>query len=233
MKDRFTLRIAVLLICLGCVLTKALAQSSQCAQNLFCQLNLEAESSGPADIHKYSQDLVELIVPQPAGEESARQLTDRLADRLAKAEQAVRVGNGDLVSETTVVQAFNDMMRDIGAPRSYWASEENLHSFRAHALAIAAFPSLLTAGRNSSNCSPGEAVFLIHLLISNNGQLPDHLLDDVVANTNAPVTVPAANSIAPVSVHHGAEGLIFSFSAQRNRQAVSRLFEGMAKTMGF
>lgn len=59
-------------------------QSPHCAQILFCVFNQEVAASDTARIHKYNGDLIGLIVPNPAGEDSIRQITNRPADRLAK-----------------------------------------------------------------------------------------------------------------------------------------------------
>jgi hypothetical protein len=63
-----------------------------CAQNLFCLFNQEAAATDPEGIHKYSEDLIEAIVPNPAGDDSVRQFTNDLVDRLTKAEQTSRPG---------------------------------------------------------------------------------------------------------------------------------------------
>lgn len=48
--------------------------------------NQKAEASDPAGIHKYSEDLIGLIVPPEAG----KVVTEPLANRLAQAEQMAR-----------------------------------------------------------------------------------------------------------------------------------------------
>jgi hypothetical protein len=110
--------------------------------------------------------LIESVVPDvPKGVEKAT--INKLAKRLAKAEFAARSGRGKLVPEAAVAQAFNDLMSGIGAPLTWHADEAAIRKFRARAAALHAVPVLLTADRNGTNCSPGEAIFLLQLLISN------------------------------------------------------------------
>jgi len=70
-------------------------------------------------------------------------------------------------------------MQEVGAPPTLRADEASLRRFREHAVSIKAFPALFTAGRNGTNCNPGEAFFLLYLLISNDGALYEKNLDTV------------------------------------------------------
>lgn len=210
-------------------------QPPHCAQNLFCLLNQEAAANNAAGIHKYSEDLIGLVVFNPAHKDSLRRLRNELADRVAKAEQAARAGDGALVPEANVVQAFNDLMQEIGAPSSVKADVAAVHSFREHAASIKAFPALLTENRNGTSCNPGEAVFLLSLLISDDG---------VLYNGDA---ATAQELMRPQGQQGGAGGgsafriesgpdswrLLSSFPSDHSRAATIALFDHMADTLGF
>ncbi|MFZ1085233.1 MAG: hypothetical protein WAN35_09735 [Terracidiphilus sp.] len=201
--------------------------------------NQEAEASDPAGIRKYSGDLVELIVNDPVGISYVdHRFGNHLANRLAKAEEAARAGKEKLVPETAVVKAYNEVIRMIGAPQSYQANEEDLQRFRARTISLHVFPALFTANRNGTNCYPGEAVFLFHLLISNNGQLSENLVDsmaglqrlaDMAAEPGASSRIDARNVAVLVQLRQGAEGSLFSYCSQCPHHATA-LFNGMAKT---
>lgn len=199
MKTTMMLGVLALLVCQGRAQSNAGTQPPHCAQILFCLFNQEAAATDSAGIHKYSEDLIGLVVPNPAGDDFARQIASRLAGRLASAEQAARAGNGRLVPEAAVVRAFNDLMRGIGAPPSYLASEGNLHKFREHAASIKAFPALFSADRNGRNCDPGEAIFLLDQLISGNGTLLEGNLDSAMALMHRAVRETGAGA-APTSL---------------------------------
>jgi hypothetical protein len=190
-----------------------------CAQILFCQFNQEAAATNSVGIHKYSEDLVGAILPNPTDDEAVRRLLSRLADRIANAEQAARSGNGRLVPEATVVKSFNSLMREVGAPSSLRTDEAALHGFREHAISIKAFHMLFSADRNGTSCNPGEAVFLLSLLISNEGKLPEQLLDSAAIQMRLdgqqsggglsfatagmePLGSTASGSISSYSSHH-------------------------------
>jgi len=211
------------------------AQPSHCAQILFCLFNQEAAASDPTGIHKYSEDLVGAIVPNPAGEDSARQLTNRLADRLASAEQAARAGSGKLVPEAAVVKAFNDLMQEVGAPLSMRASEASVHGFREHAASIKAFPALFSAGRNGAKCNPGEAVFLLSLLLSDNGALYEGNLDSAVAlmQWDGRNTRDGAQSQRRRRIRFECGNLLSWYSLHHNRKAAIALFDQMTTILGF
>ncbi len=208
-----------------------------CAQILFCLFNREAAASDSAGIHKYSEDLVGAIVPNPVGDGSVRRLTDHLADRLANAEQAARAGNGRLIPEAAVVKAFNDLMQEIGAPSSMRASEASVHGFREHAVAIKAFPALFTAARNGANCYPGEAAFLLYLLTSDNGMLLKGNLDSEVALMQMNSQSTESSSVFLTGhmevLGPSASILISSYSSHHDLNATIALFNHAADILGF
>jgi hypothetical protein len=140
-------------------------------------LNREAEASDPAGIHQYSEDLLGLVVPDRVGYSYLNALTARLA----KAEQLAREGKGKLIPDAEIVRVFNALMRKIGAPSAFKADEAGLREFRARSIAVHTFPALLSANRNGTNCNPAEAVYLLHLLLWNDGILSERLMDDLAA----------------------------------------------------
>ncbi len=251
MKKKYVTGVAALLICLGCASSRASQVSPLCPHIQFCLFDQEAAVNDPAGIHKYSRDLVDLVLPNqmiygrsPSGrmEEFEHELLGEdyaadLADRLARAEQTARTGNGRLVPEASVVKAFNDLMQGIAAPPSMRADIAAIHSFREHAASLKAFPALLSADRNGTNCNPGEAVFLLYLLLSNNSQLSERTLDEAVTLMQE-VGQGTGRSQARMStklvqsVGTGAEGLLSSYSL-RHRHAAESLFKHVAQTLGF
>lgn len=208
-------------------------QPPHCAQNLFCLFNQEAAANDAAGVHKYSEDLIGLIVFNPAHKNYLRRLTNELADHLAEAEQATRAGDGELVPEANVAQAFNDLMQEIGAPSSLRTDVAALHSFREHAASIKAFPALLTENRNGTNCNPGEAVFLLSLLISDNGVLYKGNVD--TAQELIQLHSQQGGGSSAFRIERGPESwrLLSSFPSDHSRSATIALFDHMADKLGF
>jgi hypothetical protein len=195
------------------------------------EFNREAAVSDPAGIHKYSKDLIKLLV-RPEAEDA---YIEPLADRLARTEQMARTGEGKLVAEADVVRAFNELMAGVGAPSSLRADEASMRRYREHAASIKAFPALFSANRNGTNCNPGEAVFLLYLLISNNGVLSEPDLDRAQALThwNGQGAGRSFGVAGMERLDSSASGLISSYSSHRSSDASNALFNHVASILGF
>ena len=143
---------------------------------------------------------------------------------------------GKLVAEADVVRAFNELMTRIGAPASMRTDEASMRRFREHAATIKAFPALLSADRNGSNCNPGEAVFLLHLLISDDGKLYDRNLDTAQERMQ-PYNWQSGGGSGLAVAHmeelgSNASGFLSSYSTH-NRNATIALFNSLAGILGF
>jgi hypothetical protein len=223
------------------------AAGQQPANNAYTgpeQIDRKAAAVNPTGIHVYSLDLIRGVVnpdittyPERANKD--KDLIDSLSNRLANAEQAAREGKGKLVPEADVARAFNELMKRTGAPSSYSADEADIHKFRAHAAELSILPSLLTADRNGINCNPGEAVYLVSLLIGGNGKLPLHELDLIMQFRQSMEAIKqdrgsATNEIrsTPGVQLQGAAAVIISYS-RHHRHATYKLFNDFAQTLGF
>jgi len=214
-------------------------QPPHCAQDLFCLFNQEAAASDPAGIHKYSEDLIGLIVPP----EASKAGFEPLADRLARAEQMARAGKAKLATEADVVRAFNELMTKVGAPSSLRTDEAAMHSFREHAASIKAFRALFSADRNGTNCNPGEAVFLLHLLMSDDGVLYERNLDSAQAlmrmdsqrnrgEADHGIT-GMGHAVGRIGKVQTAQWLLSSYSRSHDPSATNALFNNLAGILGF
>ena len=179
--------------------------------------------------------MIGLIVPNPGGNSSLRQFRSQLADRLAKAEQETRAGTGKLIPEAAVAKAFNELVQEIGAPLSAKTDEMAIHSFREHAASIKAFPTLFSAVRNRTNCNPGESVFLLFLLISDNGVLLKGNLDSAFAlmrwNGQQGGAGAGVARIAPM--YSSTQDLLDRYSSHHNSGADKTLFNHAMNTLNF
>lgn len=194
-------------------------------------LNREAEASDPAGIHQYSEDLLGLVVPDRAGYSYINALTARLAN----AEQLAREGKGKLVPEAEIVRIFNAWMQKIEAPPTFKADEAGIRQFRARSAAVQAFPALISANRNGTNCNPAEAVYLLHLLLWNDGILSEHLMDDLAAFKRGTEQKNGFSVISagPVPLQQSAGVLLSDYSLHHHRSATIKLSNDMARTFGF
>lgn len=221
----FSISVAILFLC-----SQAPAQSALCVHDLFCLFNQEAAASSPAGIHKYSDDLIGLLALPDTG----KSYTNSLANRLAKAEQMARTGKGKLVPEANVALAFNELMKKVGASPAFMTDADSVWSFREYAASHNAFPALFSAKHNGTNCNPGEAVFLLYLLITNNGVLSNQELNlaQSLMRINAQPNV-RRYAIAGMVPSMGATKFIYSYANTHSGDADIALFNHTAKILGF
>lgn len=128
--------------------------------NVGAMLNQDAESSDPAAIHSYAEDLAHFLLPDRVGE----RYLNSFADRLTKAEQEAREGKRQLIPDTQVAEAFDEIAKTTSLP-AMPNSLEALRQLRTDPRIVRKYPALITADRNGTNVSPGEAVYLIAVLL--------------------------------------------------------------------
>jgi hypothetical protein len=147
----------------------------------------------------------------------------------------VREGKGKLIPETEIVRVFNDLMRKIGAPPAFKADEVGVRQFRARSIIVQAFPAILSASRNGTNCNPAEAVYLLHLLLWNDGILSEQLMDDLAAFKRREEQENGLSvlSAGTVPSQKTAGVLLSDYSLQHHRHTTIMLFNSMAQTTGF
>jgi hypothetical protein len=190
-------------------------------------LNKEAKASDAAGIHRYSERLVGLLVPARAGQKYIRSLSDRLAT----AEQLARAGKANLVPEAKVAQAYNDLMRRIGAPASLYSEEAVVHRMR-HDWFVAD-SNLDSVSAHPNDCNPGEAVYLLVALFWNNGG-PHKDPPSTPALGGGTTSSAATGWVSGQPVTDPQAGFVVSsYSAVHSRRANEALFEKVARTLGF
>jgi hypothetical protein len=222
--------LAVALV-IGSALSSQLAaqQSPGCAQDFFCLFNQEAAISNPGEIHRYSHDLIELIVPEEAGKD----YINSLSDRLAKEELAARNGRVKLVPEADVVRSFNEMMRTIGAPPTFAADVASMRRFRVRSATVPFFSALFTTNRNGIDCNPGEAVLLLFLLIENDGGISEHMFDEYAPPQAGGREKRFSVLTGGMQSLPRAKGMLSDYSSKHGRRATAKLFNRAAQTLGF
>ncbi len=187
------------------------SQTPQGAPNPFVTLNKEAEATDLAGLHEYIQRLVGMLAGIDNLDAAYRA---SFTDRLARAELLARKGKRKLISETAIVESFNDLMRRTGAPGSVRADvaevKKSRRGFKNE------LPAIISESRNGEYCNPGEAVWVIESLIENTG-------------TTLPQLNPGPHVLAympPVRVH-----LIQYFSSHSQRESTDAL-DRLAKGLG-
>jgi hypothetical protein len=187
-------------------------------------LNQEAEATDAEGIRKYGKHVIELVVPERAG----KAYIDSLSDRLAQTEEKARVEKKELIPEANIARAFNDLMKQIGAPDSLRTDEGTVRRLRVGQLAISPVPALITVNRNERMCNPGEAVYLLYLLILNNGTIPSALPEGMKASDLPRIRI----SSRPAALGDAFQ-LLSRYSSQRSRTDTLRVFDNVVQTLGF
>ncbi|MGH9604930.1 MAG: hypothetical protein ACRD3N_04445 [Terracidiphilus sp.] len=199
---------------------KLRSQGVSSSRSIVDTLNTEAQANDQDGIHVYCEHLVRLLVNESVSKETVTSLTDRLAI----AERAARRGERPLVSETEVAAAFNNLMGEIGAPKELRTDAPMVHRFRVGPLSRSDVSHLITLNTNGANCNPGEAVFLLYLLIQDNGTVEDHLppgttsvmVPSLMVTEQDPSAPDARRSIYGYAKHHRRSNLadVFNHVAQ-------------------
>ncbi len=130
-------------------------------------LNNEAGASDPEVIHKYSEDLIHWLIGTAAGPEYQASVTDRLA----RAEMKAKQGKRKLISESEIAQAFNQLMRETGAPDTFTADVAAVESARSES--EKRLTALITSKKNGSYCNPGETIYILMILIERVARPPE------------------------------------------------------------
>jgi hypothetical protein len=188
-------------------------------------LNKESQAQDNTGIRSYSEHLVKLLVGNRAGPG----YISYLSDTLAKDEALARAGKKNLVPEIRVAQAYNSLMKQIGAPSSLLSDESAVHRLRSLSAIARPSPTLYSAGRNGSNCYPAEAVFLLNQLIVNNG---GPRRDPAPAPTGS--SRPGVSDYTSLQQSRGPQAwqLIASYSAAHPKNATNSLYDSAAKALG-
>jgi YD repeat-containing protein len=193
--------------------SRMLHSQSVSSRSLVDTLNAEAQAD---DVHPYCEHLIRILV----GDSVSKGTINSLTDRLASAENAARRGERPPISEAEVAAAFNNMMSQIGAPEELRTDASMVHRFRVGPLSRSDISYLITLDRNGANCNPGEGVFLLYLLIQNNGTVEDHLplgmtsvtVPSLMVTEQDPSVPDARRSIYGYAKHHRRSNLVEVFN---------------------
>jgi hypothetical protein len=202
-----------LVVCAGFIPRMALTQLAPKPPDMTDTLNREAEANDLAGIHTYSKHLIQMLPGIRSGGDA---YADSLTDRLARAEMMARHGKRKLISEIEIAKAFNDLMRQTGAPASLRADLDSMVWARAGW--EKQLPALISRERNGTYCDPGESVFILEMLIENVGRPPTPL------SSSGPSVIGPA--MPPARVH------LLQYYASHLRTDDIRLLNDLAKALG-
>jgi hypothetical protein len=156
----------------------------------------------------YARQLTEMFVSPLAGD----LYIDTFAERLSTADMAARRGGRNLVPESAIARAFNDLMSHVRSPLR--TDTNVVHVLRRTLYAVS--PALSTVNSNNSECLPSEAVDVMTQLLTHNGTLEDPCSP----------SIPAEHRCVQ---RYNAEVLISRYTKSHSRSRNAELFDHLAK----
>ena len=187
-------------------------------------LGKEAEiADTPRGAEAYSKHLIKMLV----GNEMGDDFVSTLAVRLAAADLSARRIDRGFVDERTVADAFNELMKRLRGRGSFTIMTDAATVHRLRLGISRASPTLTTVSAHTSTCLPCEAVFLIALLVTNNGAIGEPSLP-----TGAPELLRTTGRRVSAA-NAGASLLLVNFLSSHSNSEDVELFEVLAKYVGF
>jgi hypothetical protein len=181
-------------------------------------------AAAPADnrdaVYEYNDLVVKMVISPRAGDA----FFTSFSQRVSRADLLARGGNRKLISEGTVVQAFNDLMIKVTDPEikgpPLKTNAAIVHQMRLNLQGIS--PDLSSVGAHPSECTPSEAFLLMYWLLH---------IDP--AKAAAELTTKAQPGL---SVHFNGPNypdvLYSHYTESHSHSDTLKLYDQMAKTFG-
>jgi hypothetical protein len=173
--------------------------------------------------NSYAAALTALLVSARPGRKYVKQFTHRLAS----ADLAARIGKQGWVSESAVARAFDDLMGQTAPPPSEQIKTDVSIVHRLRFSLYNTSPDLSSVSSHDDKCLPSEAVFVIALLLWNNGAV-SALSGSIPTPTSKGGYVAVRFSGGP-----DARTQLSRYLATCSRPQVVSLYDRLAQTIGF
>lgn len=179
-------------------------------------------SNSQDGMREYTSHLTKLFI----GDQMGDGYIAAVSRRLAMAELMSRNGKRKWIAESTVVQAFNDLMTAVAA-----AGNKPIHTDTSvvHELRVALYNTstdLSSVNSHESECLPTEAILLMVLLQANNGNL----------NSGGPPALTVSSHGGGVTfsaVDNDARSLLLRYAASHSHPENLKLYDHVTRLMGF
>jgi hypothetical protein len=173
----------------------------------------------------YAADLTGFLISVKA---AGKGYVKKFSQRLASVDLAARRSNQGWVSESAVVQAFNDMMAQVASSPAELIKTDVSVVHRLRYSLYNTSPDLSTVTSHEDKCLPSEAMFVIALLMWNDGAVSRSL--------PGPIPQAAATKgivMLRISTGHEARAQLSRYLAASSRSQVVNLYDRLAQTIGF
>lgn len=174
-------------------------------------------------VRAYSEYLIEMLVPT---QKVGNAYSSALSRRLATADLAAREGKRSWVPESSVAQAFNDLMKQAadasGGPEGVSGRTIKTNASIVHQLRLRLYngsPYLSSVDSHGSECLPSEAMLIMQQLFLTDGAAPEPLRPGEVRFTSR--NFPTADS------------LVSRYVVSHSRSETVKLYDNLAHNLGF
>lgn len=180
-----------------------------------------AEAAEPAAsrdaVNDYNEFLIKMLVSPQAGEA----YVTAFSQRVGMADLMARHGHRKLISESSVAQAFNELMTQVADPQFQPPKTDAATVHKLRLMLKDSSPALSSVETHESECLPSEAFLLMTQLINNNpsysGAPTDRKPDDretwsAICTVDEWIAIPAVTRI-----EHLAQTVVTSRNIRRDR----------------
>lgn len=188
---------------------------------LIAKAKVADTEKGAAD---YAAALTDLVVSDRPGKGYVK----RFARRLAKADLAARRGDQRWVPESVIVKAFNELMEQVASSPAQLIKTDVSVVHRLRYSLYNTSPYLSTVPFHEDKCLPSEAMFVIALLLWNNGAVSRPLPGPL------PALQPSGRGYVISSAPSGpnAQLIVSGYTTRHKRSQVVELYDALARHIG-
>lgn len=183
----------------------------------------EAEAADDAKGAKeYSDHLIKMLVAPQVGTAHIA----ALSHRLAMADLMARQGKRERIPESSVAQAFNDLMEQVTDPPSKPLQTDASVVHRIRLTLYSASRHLSSVDSHPAVCLPSEAVLVMYQLLANNGAESLSCPPQMSPPPSGPYVVGCARGV-------DAQSLVFHHLISHSRSERATLYDHTAQILGF
>ena len=211
-----------LLLCPVVALSQVPTNNAHPKPEIVTEVIAEAKSADSSEgNYKYARRLTDWFVTNQSGDA----YLDAFSERLTRADLMARHHEREWISETTVVEAYNYLLKQLGGHRNT-APQTNVNTVHQLRITLSEVsPALSTANLHKSECLPTEAVQLMIQLLEHNGSI-----EGLCPPTSGPnATLVQQN---PCVVKNDALSLMSKYSRSRSPSEQQESFDHIAKLFG-
>jgi hypothetical protein len=200
----------------------AMGQTVQ-SESPMAHLITEAKNADtPEGSQRYARHLAEMFI----GDQVGKTYVTAFSRRLVMADLMAMRGKRNWIPESTVAQAFNDLMEQVtdSSSKPFQTNESIVHQIRL--VLYNASHHLSSIDSHSSTCLPSEAVLVMIQLLENNGEISPPCPSWKRMPPEGPYVIGCARNVL-------ANALVFRYAISHSHSERVMLYEHAVQVLGF